>query len=571
MPQIVEVPGFGDVEFPDGMSDEQIAAAIKANMQPAAPAKPAGPPIPPPRGTMPLGMTPQAAGASMFMPQGMGNLMDAAGVTAEAKPSDVIAMGPEVALQGATGLLGTAVGGLAGIGQGLLNKVGVGTTPAADRVQQVQQAMTYQPKTAGGQLLSKTASIPGEIWGAGTNKVGEVVSDVTGLPSLGAGIKTLGDIAPALIPALAASRGGPKGPRPNEKFVDTKNSVPTTGQIKKASQDAYKEGEAAGVVVPVDSYAQALTSVREMVTKEGIDPTLHPKTTAVMKRLEESAGKPLTLQEAETLRKIALDAEDDLNPVTRQPTPDARLAGKVVDELDDRIDALSTNSEARALWARSRRSQMIDRAIERAEIKAGAHYTQAGMEHALRQEFKQLALNERRMRGLTADQKAAIKKVANGGPLENTLRALGKFDPTSSPVAAISSLGSSALLASVNPAAAALPIAGWVSKRGATKMTERNVEKAREALVGRGMPSSLAGLLAKGDPKPLVGGQRGLLGEAAPRSAAELRSEIASLDAEVQRLQAAGPAASTVRASVEAELARLRRELEAAEARGARP
>lgn len=31
MPQIIEVPGFGQVEFPDGMSDAQIVAAIRAN------------------------------------------------------------------------------------------------------------------------------------------------------------------------------------------------------------------------------------------------------------------------------------------------------------------------------------------------------------------------------------------------------------------------------------------------------------------------------------------------------------------------------------------------------------
>lgn len=34
MPQYVEVPGHGVVEFPDGMNDDQIASAIKANMQP---------------------------------------------------------------------------------------------------------------------------------------------------------------------------------------------------------------------------------------------------------------------------------------------------------------------------------------------------------------------------------------------------------------------------------------------------------------------------------------------------------------------------------------------------------
>ena len=33
MPQRIEVPGMGVVEFPDGMSDEQIAGAIKQNMQ----------------------------------------------------------------------------------------------------------------------------------------------------------------------------------------------------------------------------------------------------------------------------------------------------------------------------------------------------------------------------------------------------------------------------------------------------------------------------------------------------------------------------------------------------------
>ena len=41
MGQIIEVPGHGQVEFPDGMSDDQIVAAIKANPAPVA-ASPAG-------------------------------------------------------------------------------------------------------------------------------------------------------------------------------------------------------------------------------------------------------------------------------------------------------------------------------------------------------------------------------------------------------------------------------------------------------------------------------------------------------------------------------------------------
>lgn len=37
MPQIIEVPGYGDVEFPDGMTDEQISSAIQQNMMQAQP------------------------------------------------------------------------------------------------------------------------------------------------------------------------------------------------------------------------------------------------------------------------------------------------------------------------------------------------------------------------------------------------------------------------------------------------------------------------------------------------------------------------------------------------------
>jgi len=37
MPQIIEVPGMGQVEFPDGMSDDDISAAIRKNMPPTQP------------------------------------------------------------------------------------------------------------------------------------------------------------------------------------------------------------------------------------------------------------------------------------------------------------------------------------------------------------------------------------------------------------------------------------------------------------------------------------------------------------------------------------------------------
>jgi hypothetical protein len=114
--------------------------------------------------------------------------------------------------------------------------------------------------------------------------------------------------------------------------------------------------------------------------------------------------------------------------------------------------------------------------MDRAETKAGAHYTQAGMEHAIRGEFKQLALNDKELRRFTKAEQDAIKKIARGGKWENSLRNLGKFDPSSGGMAAFMS----ALLAgggamSTGGASLLLPAAAFAAKRRATTLTSRKV------------------------------------------------------------------------------------------------
>lgn len=70
MPQVIEVPGHGQVEFPDGMSDDQIVSAIKANaprqipeasMRPEANIRPLGINLGTVSGEMESGFNPAAA------------------------------------------------------------------------------------------------------------------------------------------------------------------------------------------------------------------------------------------------------------------------------------------------------------------------------------------------------------------------------------------------------------------------------------------------------------------------------------------------------------------------------
>jgi hypothetical protein len=446
----------------------------------------------------------------------------------------------EAAGQAVTGLGSSAAAGLGGLGALITNPL-ANYDNTADMIRGVQERRTYQPRTPSGQEVSGAIASPKNPlnW---PGVAGEYLGDKSADAGLPPWLSTSFRMAPEVATAMVGGKVKAVGERPSVP-KPAPEPIPTTEQLSAASKSAYKSAKDSGVIVPPEGYGEALGRVQSMLKEEGLNPTLHPKSTAVLKELEGSSGKALTLQEAETLRKIARDAEDDLNPVTRQPTPDSRLAGKIVDELDESIDALSTNNEARALWSRSRRSQMIDQMIHRAEIKAGAHYTQAGMEHALRQEFKQLALNPRRMRGLTAEQRAAVEKVAKGGPLENTLRLLGKFDPTGSVVSAAGSLATGGMLAPLTGGASlALPVAGFAAKRGATALTARNVDAAREALVGRGLPNKASA-------------------SSAPRTQAQIFSELQKLDGELAALPKSEPFDSPRRVALGKRAELLRAEL----------
>jgi hypothetical protein len=272
----------------------------------------------------------------------------------------------------------------------------------------------------------------------------------------------------------------------------SKNAVPTRDELAQAAKDAYKRADDAGVVVSENSLKGLKTRVVSMTKKEGVDKDLHPDSSAVLKKIVQSKGE-LTLTELETLRKVAKDAQGSIKPA------DKRLAGLIVDELDDYIDNLkdadvvagdatkvAALKEARGLYSRAKKSETIANLMDRAETKAGAHYTQAGMEHALRGEFKTLALNQKELRRFSKAEQEAIKNIARGGKWENSLRNLGKFDPTSGGMSAfMTTLLAGGGAAPTGGASLLLPVAAYAAKRKATRITSRKVSELDE-MVRRG-------------------------------------------------------------------------------------
>lgn len=267
---------------------------------------------------------------------------------------------------------------------------------------------------------------------------------------------------------------------------------PTIEELSKSAKDAYKRASDAGITVSPESFGGLKTKITETLRGEGIDPTLHPSTTAALKRITEADGA-LTLDNLETLRKISKDAQNSTAPADR------RLASILVDEIDDYVNGLAAKdvtsgdpakaaalAEARNFYSRKAKAEEIRGLIDRAEISA-PNFSASGMENALRTEFRALAKNEKRMRRFTAEEQESIRRVATGGNAENALRMLGKFAPTGVVSAGLSSgLG---FIAGGPVGAAALPAVGAASRYGATKMTMRNARLAEE-LMRRGPQES---------------------------------------------------------------------------------
>jgi hypothetical protein len=507
------------------------------------------------------GFNPMMGRLSGATQQGMSEL----GMTPENVASPMKnALGPlESVAQAGTGGLGMIAGGLAGIGQGAWNSLvpeSMQGPQAGDRVRQVQDAITYQPRTGMGAGMSRVAGLPGEVVSKGTDYLGEKTADATGSPALGAAVKTTGEVFPAVVGARSIPKAKPK----LKGTYTPKPEAPTTAELGAAAKEAYRRADESGIAMTPESFEKMRGDLLADLQKEGIDPTLHPKATAAMKRIADETG-PMTLQKAETLRRIASDAMDTLEK------SDARRAGNIVDAIDDYIENIkdsdlvsgeakdaSAFAEARGLYSRKRKAEEIERLMDRAKLSA------TGYENGLRIEFRSLAKNDRKFRRFNKEEQAAIRRVAEGGTAENALRLVGKLAPTG---IVSGGLSSGAGLVALGPVGAVgIPAAGFAARLGAEALTKRNAEKAA-ILMRRGKLNATP--LTTERTTPQTGGPQAGAASAAVPQKAKARS-VAAIQADIQRLSerarfelANEEAGSPKVQALSAELTRLQNELQA--------
>ena len=349
----------------------------------------------------------------------------------------------------------------------------------------------YSARYGGGQKFIDTLR---------TDPVGTAM-DVGGLLTGGAAAGarlpgTAGRLAQAIVkadPVAAGGRAVAAGGRAAGQAIQARRGVPSTKQfiadapgpeqLRAQGSKLFEQAEKSGVRFKSSYYDEFADTTMARLIDEGADDILTPKIARVANVLEQSKGRAPSIQQMAILRKQFGNAAGSADRA------EARLGAIAVEAIDDFVEGGAsavggTLKEARTLWSRLRKSELIDTAIE----NAGA--AQAGAEAGLRNEFRSLwrARGSKKMRGFTEVELGAIKAVSEGNFGANVLRRIGSLggglDASRNMLNLMGGVAGGAAVG--GPVGAALvPLAGHVAARASRSGTQNRAALAR-AITARG-------------------------------------------------------------------------------------
>ena len=342
--------------------------------------------------------------------------------------------------------------------------------------------------------------------------ISKPIEDLTGYPA------DITDQAALQVATLGLSKAGGailgKTLKRGEKL-----DIPSNEALQAQADAAYKAADDAGVVIKPEAVQRTLDRLKAELAEAGYDVDLHPGAKVGLKRLQELAdsGNPVTLKGVEIVRRVARDAASPLNK------SDVKFSGKVVKNIDRMLndispdDVLMGNAQAgigalntaRGLWGRVSKSELIDEALQKAERQAKNSGSGGNIDNAIRQRISALLNSKSKMRGFTAEEKAAMQRIVDGrGSIHSNLRWIGKMSPQGNGLMAmLSALGGGAALAgAMSPLAMALPAAGAIAKPISNAMTKGNAAQLSSLVRSGG--KRMVTRPPSGATRMLSGGQR---------------------------------------------------------------
>jgi len=270
--------------------------------------------------------------------------------------------------------------------------------------------------------------------------------------------------------------------------------------LRDAKNAAYSEADNLGAAYSPQAYDRLMSNMVNAATKDHISPDRHKAAYSMLVDLIARRGKPFSLTELDQLRQEV--RRDLITPSYGNPTnaADAHFGEVILDQIDDFIasakpgdmaggsasDAANAIIKARSLNTRYRKAETLADALYKAKLQAAASGSGGNLNNAIRQQIKSILTNPKKVKSFTKEERAAMEGLVKQGNVENLLRWVGKFAPGGNGL-----IGMLEIAGTIhNPALAALPVAGMVSKGIADRGTLNKVLQLQDR-VATGSPAKL--------------------------------------------------------------------------------
>ena len=250
--------------------------------------------------------------------------------------------------------------------------------------------------------------------------------------------------------------------------------VPEQQFFQEQATNLFNQAQSQGITLKKNVFQANMKNLPSRLRQEGYTPSGNfPDVNAAIKELT-SGKQPVDFTEIQSLRTMIKNGQASVNANER------RIATRLLDEFDDYManmpvrdikignkEALKTWQEARDSYAKFKKSEIFTDMLDEAQLDR-TKFTQSGTENSLAKQMRQLAKNEKRMRLFSKGEQDAIIEAAKGSDLQQTLKFVGRFAPTST----VSALPTIALGAGDILTGGAFAGATTVGRMGATKMRE---------------------------------------------------------------------------------------------------
>lgn len=455
MVQIIDVPGQGQIEFPDEMSDEDITRAIQVNfgtLTSDAPAPPGLEGIPPPPGGVPP--------LHELMPD-MAKQMEQQAYEQRKDPNAPSGFGSfgRGVEQGIT--FNLADEAKAGLGALYAKALGGEATSDMSIGDLYSQALAEQNKQLQRDLQENAASaIAGNLAGGVAGGLGAAATKggaaiVNSLRS-GGGWARAGKagLAGALSGAAYGAGGAAEGERMQGagegavtgglfgaglsgagtalSKLNTKTIIPNSDEIKAAASKLYKQAEQYGGMLKPQFTNQFLEKAEKaLLTDDALINSMRSNAPmrAAMEDLAAFKNQPMTLTRAQALDEQLgnmvdefVDAKGNIMKQGKKLLDVQRNFRNMIENADEAMfqggkEGFEALKEGRKLWATSRRLNDIERIIENAE-------TYQVPATAIKSGFRRLA-NSSKILGYSPEEVKAIKRAANTGVATDIMATFG--------------------------------------------------------------------------------------------------------------------------------------------------